>query len=430
MKIAVIGGGSAYCPVFLSALVEHGADFTASQLVLMDLHERCLDIIFQLARQMVACADLEIEIRQTAQLADAIDGADFVLTTFRPGFFQARALDEKIPLRHGVIGQETVGPGGFFMALRSIQVIREIVALMESSAPDAFLLNYTNPTNIVTEAVARYSHVKVIGLCDQVHGDKRRLAQALNLDAARITYRATGLNHATWSTHFSIDGQDGMPLLLQEVTRVLEDPAVPVPVKRMFRLVQTYARIPNRYLQYYYFPEEMMEEALSAPRCRAEEIMTELPGLYAHYEEESHKNPPNVVRMRGGSTAFGDFAIDLMRAISGDADSEHILNVPNQRALPGFDRDRVVEVPCLVNASGAHPLDQDPMAKESMRLLESLAEYQKLAAAAAWEGDREAAILALDANPLIQNIDLARALYDEMAYAHRDYLPDRFVEVH
>jgi 6-phospho-beta-glucosidase len=407
--------------------VEHGVEFTGSHLVLMDLHERHLDIMHQLGRQMVASAGVEIEIHQTTQLAEAIEGADFVLTTFRPGFFEARALDETIPLQYGVIGQETVGPGGFFMALRSIYVIREIVALVESSAPDAFLLNYTNPTNIVTEAIAHNSRIRVIGLCDQVHGDKRRLAQALGLDAARIAYRATGLNHATWSTHFSIDGQDGIPLLLQEASRIQKDPVVPKPIKRILRLALTYARIPNRYLQYYYFHDEMLEEALSTPRCRAEEIMAELPGLYTHYEDQSREDPPNVIRMRGGSTIFGDFAVDLIRAISGDANSEHILNVTNHGALPGFDHDRVVEVPCRVNASGAHPLDQDPMAAEGMELLETLAEYQKLAAAAAWEGDREAAIHALTANPLIHSGSLARVLYDELAEAHRAYLPDRLL---
>ncbi|NIM93774.1 MAG: glycoside hydrolase [Anaerolineales bacterium] len=427
VKIAVIGGGSAYLPVFLSAIIEHADSFQGSQLVLMDLDDRYLDIIYRLGNQMARSTGAKIYIHKTQNRREAIDCADFVFTTFRPGSFEARALDEKIPLKYGVIGQETIGPGGFFMALRSAVVIREIVEEMEALAPKAFLINYTNPTNIITEAVVRFSSIKVIGLCDQSQGDKRRIAHALDFDVNRLNYEVCGLNHATWSTLFTIDGEDGIPILLEHAQNVLEDPEIPLPVKRMFKLLKWFHRVPNRYWQYYYFHDELVQEMQAAERCRAEEIMLQLPAYYAHYDEESRKSQPNVVKMRGGSKAFGDFAVEVIRAIVENSNVTLILNMPNQGAIPGFDEDRVVEVPCLVNKDGAKPISQDPLPRQGLGLIKMLAEYQALASRTAWNGTREDAIRALVANPLVLTLPKAEALFDELAAAHARYLPNRLI---
>lgn len=428
VKIAMIGGGSAYCPVFLSAMLDLAESLRGSQVVLMDIDERNLGIIHRLGRQMASAAGAEIDIRKTMNRRQAIEDADFVVTTFRPGGFEARALDEKIPLKYGVVGQETVGPGGFFMALRSVKVIQEIVAEMEALAPKATLLNYTNPTNIVTEAVLHHSPINVIGMCDQAQGDKRRIAQAIDVDVSRIHYEACGLNHATWSTRFTIDGEHGMPFLLERAPEVIQDAEVPLPIKRMFRLMQWFERVPNRYWQYYYFHEEMVEEGLRAKMCRSEEILAELPDYFAHYEEQSRKPKPEVVRMRGGSKAFGDFAVEVIRAIVEDTNEMIILNVPNRGALAGFDDDRVVEVPCIVNKEGARPISQEPLPHEGLGPIKMLAEYQALAANVAWDGTRKEAIQALVANPLVLTLPKAEALFDELAHAHVRHLPERLIK--
>jgi 6-phospho-beta-glucosidase len=426
-KIAIIGGGSAYCPVFINALVEARDAFQGSHLALMDIDAEHLSIVHRLAQRMMAAAGAKITVTQTTDRDSAIAGADFVVTTFRPGGFEARVQDEKIPLAHGVIGQETVGPGGFFMALRSVSIIQAIVETMETSAPGATLLNYTNPTNIVTEAVARHSAVPIIGMCDQNQGDKRAVAQALDVDPSVVDYHACGLNHATWSTRFSIDGQDGIPYLLARAPGVIADPQVPEPVKRMFKLAQWYERIPNRYMQYYYWRAETVREARASALCRAEQIMAELPGYFQHYREESEKEQPDLVRMRGGSKAFGDFAVNVIRSIIEDADKVLTLNVLNRGALPDFDPDIVVEVPCLVNRYGAQPLAQDRLPAAAIGLLHALANYQSLAAAAAWNGCRKEATLALLANPLVGSLSLAEELYAELARAHAPHLPERLL---
>ena len=428
MKITIIGGGSAYCPVFLSAFIEQAHTFDGCQLVLMDTDAHNLDIIYRLGKQMVEADGANIDVLKTLDRREAIDGADFVVTTYRPGRFQARALDEKIPLKYDIIGQETIGPGGFFMAFRSVHVVKELIKEIEEFAPSAILLNYTNPTNIVTEAILHHSQINTLGLCDQSQGDKRRLAHALEMDLSRLHYEACGLNHATWSTKFTIDDQDGMPIILERTPQLLKKPDISLPVKRMLQLAQWFERIPNRYWQYYYYHDEVVEEARNAKYSRAEEIMLELPVYFEHYEEESRKPFPNVVKMRGGSKAFGDFAVELIKAIVEDTNEVFILNVPNQSAIPGFDDDRVVEVPCTVNREGARPIQQPPLPHKVLGPIKILAEYQALTAQAVWEGDREDAIRALVANPLVLTINKAQRLVEEMISAHAAYLPERLIK--
>lgn len=428
LKIAMIGGGSAFCPVVLSALVDNADVFENCQLMLMDINEVNLDIIHRLGTQMVKSSGMTLDVRKTLDLYEALEGADFVLTSFRPGGFESRALDEKIPLKYGIIGQETIGPGGFFMAMRSVNVIRNLVDLLEKVSPKAFLINYTNPTNIVTEAVMHNTPIKIIGLCDQAQGDKRRIADALGVDVRRIDYDACGLNHATWSTRFAIDGIDAIPIILERLEEIQENSAVPAPVRRMFRLASWYERIPNRYFQYYFFHEEMLQEALAAKYCRAEEIMLELPRYFEHYLQESRKTYPNVTEMRGGTKAFGDYAVEVIRAIVQNSGDKFILNVMNNGALPGFNDERVVEVPCSVDENGAHPIKQKPMPHEGLGVIKMLAEYQALTAQVAWQGDRKSAICALASNPLVQSMTKAEALVDEMIVAHKQHLPETFLQ--
>ncbi len=427
-KIAIIGGGSAYLPVFLSAFIEVAEAFTGSEIWLMDIDEPHLNVIHQLGRKLASAAGASIDICKTTTRREALEDADFVLTTFRPGGFEARTLDEKIPLKYGVIGQETVGPGGFFMALRSVNVIRGIVQEMEELAPGALLFNYTNPTNIVAEAITHHSPIHVIGLCDQSQGDRRRLANVLGVELSQVDYAVSGLNHATWSTHFRVDGKDGFPLLMKSMSAALHAPDIDPAVKRMLTLARRFGRIPNRYWQYYYFHEELVDEAQKAQYCRAEQIMQELPDYYQHYAEQSRKPAPILEKMRGGSKAFGDFAVDVICSVALDRDDVHILNVPNQGAMSEFDSDRIVEVSCRVNRDGAFPLLQVEMAHEGLGLMKMLSEYQYLAAKAAWSGTRHEAIQALMSNPLIFNIQRAESLYNEMVQAHAEHLPRRLLE--
>lgn len=413
-KIAIIGGGSAYAPGLINAFIQHAATFDGAELALMDIAAPELDVVHRLGEKLAAAAGANLRITATTEQQAAIAGADYVLTTFRQGGFQARRQDERIPLRFGVIGQETVGPGGFFFAMRTLPVIKSIVADIEQLAPGAVLVNYTNPTQIVAEAVTHFSSVPCIAICDQSRDDARHLAAALNLPDARIELESVGLNHATWSTHFAINGEDGIAVMLRHFDAVMARGDVAPRVKRQFRLARAYGRLPNSYLQYYYFREETVAEARAAPQTRAEVILASLPSYYAHFREQIADDTPRLTHVRGGSI-FGDMAVEVLRGLVTQDGSIHTLNVPNRTALPDFAPERVVEVPARLEQRGATPLVQERLPSAVAGLLQMLAEYQWLAAAAIWHADRGAMVRALAANPLVLSLPLAQEMLEEVS---------------
>ncbi len=424
MKIVYVGGGSAYAPGVLRAFIAAPDVYGGAEVALVDVDSSNLDIVRRLGEKMAQAAHVDLTITAGVDRPAALAGADFVLTSFRAGGFSARALDERIPLKYGVVGQETVGPGGFFFALRSLNVMRALCDEIMEICPHAWLINYANPTNIIGEAVSRFSRVKVLALCDGGKHDAFHVAERLGRDAAETEFMGYGLNHATWSTRFTIGDQDGIEMMAREHSRIVEDPSVPGKVKRMFRLAKRYGRLPNEYMQYYYFPEETFAEAQAASMTRAQVIMSEMPRIFAHYREQAEREEPLLTMQRGGS-GFGEFAVDVITALACDTGRVEMLNVPSRGVLPSLAPERVAEVPCRIDRHGATPLAQGELPSELHGLINALADYQALAAEAGWFGEgREAGIKALAANPLVWRLDLERveALYLEMAQAHRQWL--------
>lgn len=375
----------------------------------MDIAAAELDIVHRLARKMAIAADVDLRITATTDRQEAIAHADFVLTTFRQGGLEARHQDETVPLRYNVIGQETIGPGGFFFAMRTLPVIRSLIDDIRQLAPAAVLVNYTNPTQIVAEAVTHFGRIPCISICDQSRDDERSILHALGRPQARVELESIGLNHATWSTRFTIDGEDGVEVLLRHADEVLARPDVPERVKRQFRLTREYGRLPNSYLQYYYFREETVAEAQASPQSRAQAILDSLPGYFRHFQEQAAASVPRLAHVRGGSL-FGDMAVDVLRGLVQQDGGIHTLNIPNRSALPDFAADRIVEVPARLERRGATPLVQDRLPSEVVGLLHMLAEYQWLAADAIWNGDGKALEHALAANPLVLSLPLAQRL--------------------
>ena len=277
-KIAIIGGGSAYAPGLIHAFIQQADTFAGTELALMDIAAHELDIVFRLSRKMVETSGVELEITSTTNQQTAIQGADYVLTTFRQGGFEARHQDEAIPLKYNLIGQETIGPGGFFFAMRTLPVIQSILSDIQALAPKALLLNYTNPTQIVAEAVTHFSEVPCISICDQTKDDTKKILEAIQMPDASVDLESIGLNHATWSTRFTINGKNGVKVMNRHSETVLANPTVSQRVKRQFQLTREYGRLPNSYLQYYYYREETVAEAKAAPKTRAEVILDALPG--------------------------------------------------------------------------------------------------------------------------------------------------------
>jgi len=378
---------------------------------------------------MARARAVDIRVTTTTDRAAGLTDADVVLTSFRPGGFEARALDERIPLRHGVIGQETQGPGGFFMALRSIHAMREIVADIERVAPRARLVNYTNPVNIVSEAVTHHSAIPTVSLCEGPLTFPADSVVNAGLDPARLDATLVGLNHTGWTVRHEYDGQDLIPLVRDAAERRAADPSGSRRSDLMLALAASMASLPSAYLWYYYFRDEAIEEALAKPTTRAEDILAGVDGYWRHYREQAAAAEPvlDPGRSRGGILEL-ELAVDVIDAWVNDTGETWPVNVPNAGgALPGFPDDLVVEVPGRVDASGITPLPVPPLRREVVGLIQALGEYQALAAEAGWSGTRREAVAALAGHPLVLSLTRAEAIYDEMAAAHRAWLPERLL---
>lgn len=435
-KIAIIGGGSAYCAGLMRALAHHAQYFQGCHITLMDINQDGLELIYTLGTKFFRNADADLTLERTTDRRTALAGADFVLTSFRTGGLQARHLDEKIPLRHGLIGQETVGAGGFFYALRTVPVVAEIAREMEEVAPGAFLLNYTNPSNIVTEAVAHCSTTKIIGMCDGPVHEIPRLAERADImpsNGQRLYHRTVGLNHGNWTTAVWREGTDILPEIVTWCQRYLDtDPQMTL---ENYSFVMTaaltarYGAIPSEYMHYYYFPEKVLEFYNQKPTTRAEDIMAMLPDILEHYREEAQKDVPQLTKMRGGG-GFGDFALDILRSILNNTGEEWVLNVPNGGTLDFLAADRVIETPCRVDARGATPFVQGNggITLDQRGLLSLLSEFEGAAAGVALHGTRREAIKTLAANPLVMSYSKAEAVYGDLAAAHAQYLPERLLK--
>ncbi|WP_067797201.1 family 4 glycosyl hydrolase [Actinomadura formosensis] len=421
MKIAIVGAGSGYMPGIIRGLLHRADDLAGTELACHDIDAAHLDVMTRLARNMFAARGAAFAVSSHTVLETALDGASYVFTTFRPGGQAARHLDESIPLKHGVVGQETAGPGGFLMALRSVPVLLEIAARAD---PGAWIVNYTNPTNVVTDAVSRHTDARIIGLCDQFIGDTEMWADLLGLPFDGLEADWIGLNHATWAQRLRLDGHElDVPLLLDDLevpggggATPWRDPA------RMAELAKALGFLPNSYSKYYFFHDEVVEELRRKGTTRAQDILAMLPGYYERVSAEAGKADPDPPRERGGGE-HGEFAVDVICALHRDEGRRMIVNTRNNGAISSLDEDAVVEVPALVGRSGPVPLTMGPLPGPVRGLTQAIHAYERLASDAAVTGDRRTALQALMAHPFVRGKHTAEKILDEGLAAHRDHLP-------
>ncbi len=327
-----------------------------------------------------------------------------------------------------MIGQETQGPGGFFMALRAIHVMKSIIKDMEEVCPNARLFNYTNPINIVSEAVTHHTAIPTISLCEGPINGNRDFVEMVGLDPDKLDAVSIGLNHGSWTVRHLYDGQNFIPILRDALEGMLRNPEIPREELRMIVLACMMDSLPSHYFQYYYFKDEILAELQAKPTTRAQDIMANVSDYWAHYREQAAKDVPelNPDRSRGGLNEL-ELAIDVMDAIYNDRKEVWYVNVPNSGAIADFPNDLVVEMVGYVDRNGVAPLVQGHMPRHVVGLVKMLGEYQALTAEAAWSGTRKDAIRALASNPLVFSLHKAEAIYDEMAAAHRQYLPERLL---
>ena len=426
VKIAYIGGGSTRAPGTVASFLRQAANFGGSEIVLQDLDPDRLELVRQLSTRMAKAQGVDMKISATTDRRAALDGCDGVLSSYRPGGFEARYQDERIPLSHGAIGQETQGAGGFFMALRAIQVARGLVADMEAVCPDATLFNYTNPVNIVAQAVADHSPIRVVSLCEGPIVFPREIAELAGLDPDKVRAVMLGLNHACWSAAedggAQYDGQPMIPMLAQKLEEGIADDWA----RRWISLAVTMNSLPASYMKYYYFEAEMLRDLTEKPTTRAQDILADVPSYWQHYREQlDAPNPTLEPSLSRGGIFELEVAVDVMDAVFNDKNEVWPTNVVNGGAVADFPDSQVVEVPCLVNRQGVRPISGYRVPTAVRGLVGALAEYQQLAADAAWDGSRQQAIQALTSNPLVRTLPLAEKLYGELSQAHKQHLPER-----
>jgi len=428
IKIAYIGGGSTRAPGTMASLIDQGENFAGSEVVLIDLDAERLAVVEKIARGMARARGLDLRTTATTDRRAGLQDCDAVLTSFRPGGFEARHIDESVPLKHGLIGQETQGAGGFFMALRSLAVMQGVVEDMQASCPGARLFNYTNPINIVSEAVCRYTDIPTVSLCEGPITFPQGIARAAGLDPDRMDAVMIGLNHACWSVRNLYDGEDMLPLVREAHERRRAETDGRGDDARLLELAAAMDSLPASYFKYYYYRDEVLAELQAKPTTRAQDILASSPAYWRHYREQAESPEPvlDPALSRGGIHEL-ELALDVMDAVYNDRGEVWPVNVPNRGSISDLPDGLVVEVQGYVDAAGVQPLAHGALPPQVAGLVKMLGEYQYLAARAGWCGTRRDAIQALASNPLVLSVRKAEAVYDEMAGLHREYLPERLL---
>lgn len=414
MKFTVVGAGSSYTPELLEELALRREELPLGEMVLYDIDEKRLEIMGSFCKRFANKHGLSGTIRTTTDLEDALYGADFADTQIRVGGNQARVIDEKIPMSHNLVGQETTGAGGMMKAFRTIPVMLKVARTMERVSPEGWLINYTNPTGLITEAITRYTGAKIAGFCSGGIFPKMWARRALGIDYSRVQYDYAGLNHLNFMSNLTIDGR---PVTQEEFEAIAkENDSVDI------RLIKLLGVLPSPYLQWYYQTAEKLEKAILAPRTRGEEVLLLEKEVYAAYADVNNCEKPEALARRGGG-GYSEVAIGFANAIHNNIDTGMVVNVPNRGALSFLPDNAVVEVGCLVNRHGVAPLHVAEVPSMAWGLIAAVKNYEQLAVEAAVEGDVRKMKLALLAHPLVHEFALVEKLVPELLEANKKYLP-------
>ncbi|GHE97796.1 6-phospho-beta-glucosidase [Streptomyces spiralis] len=438
MRLTILGGGGFRVPLVYGALLGDRAEGRVTEVVLHDLDAGRLNAVSRVLAEQAAGVPDAPGVRATTDLDEALRGADFVFSAIRVGGLEGRAQDERVALAHGVLGQETVGAGGIAYGLRTVPVAVDIARRVARLAPDAWLINFTNPAGLVTEAMSRHLGDRVIGICDSPVGLGRRIARALGVDPGTAWIDYAGLNHLGWVRGLRVAGRDQLP-------RLLADPAMLGSFEegRLFGAdwLRSLGAIPNEYLHYYYFNRETVRAYRQAEQTRGaflhhqqarfyEELRD--PGAPAldtwnrtRHEREATYMAENRRTAGAGereaedlSGGYEKVALALMRAIARDERTTLILNVRNRGTLSALDSEAVVEVPCLVDAGGAHPVSVEPLPGHATGLVCAVKAVEREVLAAAESGSRETAVKAFALHPLVDSVNVARGLVEDYMGVH------------
>ncbi|MFC7882229.1 6-phospho-beta-glucosidase [Streptomyces sp. NPDC057376] len=438
MRLTILGGGGFRVPLVYGALLGDRAEGRVTDVVLHDLDADRLSAVTRVLAEQAAGVPDAPAVTATTDLDEALRGAGFVFSAIRVGGLEGRADDERVALAEGVLGQETVGAGGIAYGLRTVPVAVDIARRVARLAPDAWVINFTNPAGLVTEAMSRHLGDRVIGICDSPVGLGRRIARVLGADPDRAFIDYVGLNHLGWVRGLRVAGRDELP-------RLLADPALLGSFEegRLFGpgWLRSLGAVPNEYLHYYYFNRETVRAYQEADRTRGAFLRDQQARFYermrhadapalATWDRTRHEREATYMAENRETAGAGEreaddlsggyekVALALMRAVARDERATLILNVRNRGTLSALDADAVIEVPCLVDANGAHPVAVDPLPGHATGLVCAVKAVEREVLAAADSGSRASAVRAFALHPLVDSVNVAHRLVDGYTAVH------------
>ncbi len=432
LKLAVIGGGSSYTPELIEGILQRKGHLPIKKICLMDIPEgqQKLEIIGALSRRMAKRLGADLEIETTLDRRRALDGADFVVAQIRVGGLEARALDEEIPLRYGMIGQETTGPGGFANALRTIPVMLSVCRDMEELSPEGWLINFTNPSGIITEAILNHTKIRALGLCNIPICMRMDIAKLLDVSPERIDADFCGLNHMNYVTSVYLDGRDILPRLIDMYAENREEFR-----ERLIQIsdivwddyfIRTLGMITSPYHRYFYANGMMLREEMdhfARLGSRAKQVRAIEDELFALYADPSLEEKPEALSKRGGAF-YSEAAISLIDAIYNNLGQVHTVNLRNNGAISDLRHDDVIESNALVGNSGAVPLTVGALPMKISGLIQAVKAFERLTVKAGVSRRYEDAYMALVSHPLVHDYAAAKKMLDEMIAAHPEHLGD------
>jgi 6-phospho-beta-glucosidase len=426
VKLAVIGGASSYTPELIDGLFERLNAIPVTELWMMDPHLDRLRITSDLARRMAAKHGSPFAVHPTDNLREAVKDAGYVVTQIRVGGIQARIADEKLGLRHGLIGQETTGVGGFACALRTIPRILDIARAMEEVAPRGVLVNFTNPSGMVTEALIKHSRITSVGLCNVPIGIIMDIVKHVGCAMEDVELDYVGLNHLSWVRRIRIRGKDATETVLGRFLDLAhEEWEVEAVRTNMVLAMKSLGMFPNGYLQYFYATEAVLSHLKNKLKTRGEDVLELEKSLFEKYARPDLDQKPEELSKRGGAH-YSTAAFHLISAIENDTRNRQIVCCRNNGAVPTFEDDAAVEVPATIGSHGAAAIPQPPPELAIRGLMQAVKAYESLTVKAAVEGDREAAFQAMLNHPLMPGAVGSKKLLDELLEINRPHLQGAF----
>jgi 6-phospho-beta-glucosidase len=453
MKITIIGAAGVRTPLIVQAMHKRQDRLGLRELALMDSDGDRLDLIGALTSPIERSSDTKFRITRTTDPQYALTNADFVITTFRVGGIESRVIDERVPLNHGILGQETTGAGGFAMGLRSIPVLIDYVHMLQKVCPNAWLINFANPAGMLTEAVIRQSDwQRIVGICDGPTSMHGVIAAILGVKPDDVYIDYFGLNHLGWIKRIIYQKQDHLPDMLKLIKSSGGVPGLPFDPDFVISL----GMIPNEYLYYYYYNIQAISNILHASESRGELVSRQNLKLFADLKEKSilrdfdgmqatyqvyldTRGSTYMVKETGKShdlsnldkktveaisdEGYAGVALNLIEGLVGDKPIVQILNVPNKGAISGMEENDVVEIPALVSHDQIQPMVVGDVPMHCMGLMKQVKFYEHLTIEAAIEKSYQKALLALTLHPLVRDFSTAKSILDKYIILHHSYFP-------